>query len=71
MQCGMSQSAPHRLRLAADIGGTFTDVAGFDETDKRLLLGKSLSTPRAMVEGIESGVARKLVSRIVAQGTGK
>jgi len=49
---------PQRLRLAADIGGTFTDVAAFDETDKRLLLGKSLSTPRAMVEGIASGVAK-------------
>ncbi|WP_137045585.1 hydantoinase/oxoprolinase family protein [Pseudolabrys sp. FHR47] len=47
-----------RLRLAADIGGTFTDVAAFDQTNKRLLLGKSLSTPRAMVEGIEAGVGK-------------
>ncbi len=54
----MSEPSPHRLRLAADIGGTFTDVAAFDETDKRLLLGKSLSTPRAMAEGIEAGVAK-------------
>ncbi|MGE3987295.1 hydantoinase/oxoprolinase family protein [Pseudorhodoplanes sp.] len=51
-------SRPQRLRLAADIGGTFTDVAAFDESSRRLLLGKSLSTPRAMVEGIESGVAK-------------
>lgn len=48
----------HRIRLAADIGGTFTDVAAFDERSKRLLLGKTLSTPRAMVEGIENGVAK-------------
>ncbi len=34
-------SQPKRLRLAADIGGTFTDVAAFDERTKRLLLGKS------------------------------
>jgi len=53
-----SQSIPLPLRLAADIGGTFTDVAAFDETGKRLLLGKSLSTPRAMVEGIEAGVTK-------------
>jgi N-methylhydantoinase A len=46
------------LRLAADIGGTFTDVAAFDPASKRLLLGKSLSTPAAMVEGIEAGVAK-------------
>ena len=54
----MVSAAPHpeRLRLAADIGGTFTDVAAFDERTRRLLLGKSLSTPRAMVEGIEAGV---------------
>jgi N-methylhydantoinase A len=53
-----SPSSARRLRLAADIGGTFTDIAAFDETGKRLLLGKSLSTPRAMVEGIEAGVAK-------------
>jgi len=46
------------LRLAADIGGTFTDVAAFDARTHRLLLGKSLSTPRAMVEGIEAGVTK-------------
>jgi N-methylhydantoinase A len=46
------------LRLAADIGGTFTDVAAFDTQTHRLLLGKSLSTPRAMVEGIAAGVAK-------------
>lgn len=51
-------SQPERLRLAADIGGTFTDVAAFDERSRRLLLGKSLSTPRAMVEGIEAGVTK-------------
>jgi N-methylhydantoinase A len=47
-----------RLRLAADIGGTFTNVAAFDECAHRLLLGKSPSTPRAMAEGIEAGVAK-------------
>jgi N-methylhydantoinase A len=56
----MTSAGPHaeRLRLAADIGGTFTDVAAFDERTRRLLLGKSLSTPRAMVEGIEAGVSK-------------
>lgn len=45
-------------RLAADIGGTFTDIAAFEETTGRLLLGKTLSTPRNMVEGIAEGVAK-------------
>jgi N-methylhydantoinase A len=43
-------------RLAADIGGTFTDVASFDERSGRLLLGKTLSTPRNLVDGIAQGV---------------
>ena len=47
-----------RIRLAADIGGTFTDIAAFDETTGSLLLGKTLSTPDHLVEGIETGVAK-------------
>ena len=43
-------------RLAADIGGTFTDVAYFDAAAGRLLLGKALSTPQRMVDGIAQGV---------------
>ncbi|MBM3607150.1 MAG: hydantoinase/oxoprolinase family protein [Alphaproteobacteria bacterium] len=44
------------MRLAADIGGTFTDIAAFDERTSRLLLGKALSTPRQLVDGISNGV---------------
>ncbi len=46
------------IRLAADIGGTFTDVAAFDETTGRLSWGKTLSTPAALVDGISGGVAK-------------
>src|SRR5467141_2918130 len=46
------------LRLAADIGETFTDVAAFDEASGRLILGKALSTPEALVNGIEAGVEK-------------
>jgi N-methylhydantoinase A len=45
-------------RLASDIGGTFTDVAAFDEKSGRLLLGKALSTPARLVDGIAAGVAK-------------
>src|SRR4051812_37351416 len=48
----------HSLRLAADIGGTFTDIAALDEASGRLLLGKALSTPHALVAGIEAGVEK-------------
>ena len=45
-----------RTRLAADIGGTFTDVAAFDERGGQLLLGKTLSTPSRLVDGISQAV---------------
>jgi N-methylhydantoinase A len=44
------------VRLAADIGGTFTDVVAFDEASGRLALGKTLSTPARLVEGISRGL---------------
>lgn len=40
------------LRLAVDIGGTFTDLAAFDDSDGRLLFGKALSTHDRLVDGI-------------------
>ena len=47
-----------QLRLAADIGGTFTDIAAFDEKTGALTFGKALSTPAHLVEGISAGVAK-------------
>jgi N-methylhydantoinase A len=44
-------SAP--LRIAVDIGGTFTDLAALDETGSRLLFGKALSTHDHLVDGIQ------------------
>jgi N-methylhydantoinase A len=45
-----------QTRLSADVGGTFTDVAVFDETTGALRLGKTLTTPRRLVTGIAIGV---------------
>lgn len=53
-----SASSPNGLRLAADIGGTFTDIAAFDETTGQLYWGKALSTPSALVQGISNGVEK-------------
>src|SRR5690348_18248037 len=52
------KTTPGRLRLAADIGGTFTDIAVFDEKSGQLTFGKALSTPAHLVEGISAGVAK-------------
>src|SRR5215468_3596814 len=46
------------VRLAADIGGTFTDIAFFDDTTGQLTFSKTLSTPDRLVDGISSGVVK-------------
>jgi len=46
------------VRLAADIGGTFTDIALFDATTGQLTFSKTLSTPDRLVDGISSGVVK-------------
>src|SRR5215470_15000240 len=50
--------ARSNMRLAADIGGTFTDVAAFDAATGELKLGKALSTPHRLVEGITVGIEK-------------
>ena len=61
------------IRLAADVGGTFTDVAAFDETSGELRLGKTLTTPSRLVDGIENGVGKAdaafRASRLFLHGT--
>ncbi|MSO74403.1 MAG: hydantoinase/oxoprolinase family protein [Alphaproteobacteria bacterium] len=61
-------------RLACDIGGTFTDLAFFDETKGELVVEKSLSTPRDLTRGILdaielAGVETMRVSHFVHGGT--
>ena len=46
------------MRVAVDIGGTFTDVAVFDDTTGALAVGKALSTSARLVDGINAGVAK-------------
>ena len=45
-----------RSRIAADVGGTFTDVVAFDERSGKSYFGKTLTTPEHLVEGIINGV---------------
>ena len=47
-----------RTRIAADIGGTFTDVAAFDEKRGMLMLGKTLTTPQRLIDGILEGMRK-------------
>ena len=54
----LSQAARANVRLAADIGGTFTDIALFDDRTGKLTFGKALSTPNRLVAGINAGVEK-------------
>lgn len=42
------------MRIAVDIGGTFTDMACFDEATGQIAFGKALSTHGQLVEGIQN-----------------
>jgi N-methylhydantoinase A len=44
------------LRIASDVGGTFTDVAVFDEASGGIRLGKTLTTPHSLIEGMTHGI---------------
>ena len=48
----MPTSEKATLRIAADVGGTFTDLAVFDEVTGHIRLGKTLTTPARLIEGI-------------------
>ncbi|HEY3117542.1 MAG TPA: hydantoinase/oxoprolinase family protein, partial [Chloroflexota bacterium] len=45
------------MRIAVDIGGTFTDVTVFDEAKGSVALGKALSTPSNLVDGIMAALS--------------
>ena len=58
MLCVNAPLRDSAIRLSADVGGTFTDVAAFDEATGALRLGKTLTTPQRLVTGIENGVGK-------------
>ncbi|HEY9281734.1 MAG TPA: hydantoinase/oxoprolinase family protein [Eoetvoesiella sp.] len=61
------------LRVAADVGGTFTDVVSFNEATGESFFGKTLTTPGSLVEGIVNGVNKAgtdlALTRLFLHGT--
>lgn len=49
------------MRVAVDIGGTFTDVVVFDEGRGDLSLAKTLSTPAELARGVLDGLTKAAV----------
>ena len=66
----MSVSGPSATdwRLAVDIGGTFTDVVLLDAASGRVVVGKTLTTPAAPLDGVRTGVAELLAKAGVRPG---
>jgi N-methylhydantoinase A len=60
--------------VAIDIGGTFTDLIGFDEATGRFVEAKSLSTPAQLVQGVidcirKSGLAAGTIDELIHGST--
>src|SRR5882672_3206590 len=68
------QGAPPLLVVAIDIGGTFTDLLGFDEDGQTFVQAKSLTTPAHLVQGIidclrKSGIAASAIDELIHGST--
>lgn len=50
------------LRVAVDIGGTFTDVVAFDETSGRVWAAKASTTPGRFADGVLASMAAGQIS---------
>src|SRR3954467_6155341 len=62
------------LVVAIDIGGTFTDLIGFDEKAQQFVQAKSLSTPANLVQGIidclnKSGIKAGTIDELIHGST--
>ena len=50
----------HRLRVASDVGGTFTDNLAYDEAARRVTVAKVPTTPENRAIGTVRGLRRAL-----------
>ena len=50
------------LVVAIDIGGTFTDLIGFDDADRRFVQAKSLTTPALLGQGVIDCIRKSALS---------
>src|SRR5208337_1881242 len=46
------------IRVATDIGGTFTDLVGYDEKTRQLIIAKESTTPDEFSQGVLAALER-------------
>ncbi len=51
-----------QIRLATDVGGTFTDLVAYDEGSGRLITAKTLTTPQDPSDGVMTAIERSQVA---------
>src|SRR5262245_1871792 len=66
--------SPRVLVVAIDIGGTFTDLIGFDDAERRFVEAKSLTTPAQLGQGVidcirKSGLAAGTIDELIHGST--
>src|SRR6195256_6408284 len=71
---GADRSLSRVIVVAIDIGGTFTDLIGFDDSAGRFVQAKSLTTPAHLVQGIidcinKSGLAAAAIDELIHGST--
>ena len=49
------------VRIAIDVGGTFTDLVGYDEKSKKLVIAKESTTPADFSAGVLEALAKSCV----------
>ncbi len=58
-----------RLRIGLDVGGTFTDVVLADDATGRVYSAKTLTTPKALAEGVLTGLEKILKAADATPGS--
>src|SRR6202161_3686040 len=62
------------ITVAIDIGGTFTDLVGFDDKAQKFVEAKSLTTPHELTQGIldcirKSGLSASAIDELIHGST--
>src|SRR5208337_451493 len=55
------------IRVATDIGGTFTDLVGYDEKTRQLIIAKESTTPDEFSQGVLAALEKSKIDPAAVQ----